>query len=146
MSLARFTLNPRFPALWREFDELVRDLNPNQPADTQAVLTPAADVTETGKSVEISLDLPGVAPDLIDVKIEGNQLTISAQRKEEKTVQEAGWIRRERSQGSFSRSFTLPTTLDGTKPEASYRHGVLTVRLPKREEVQPRSLKVKVEA
>lgn len=146
MSLARFALNPRFPALWREFDELVRDLNPNQTDGSQSFLTPAADVVETGKAVEITLDLPGVVPEQIDVKLEGNQLTISAERKDEKSVQETGWIRRERAQGSFSRSFSLPTTLDGTKPEATYRHGVLTVRLPKREEVQPRSLKVKVEA
>lgn len=144
MTLARFTLNPRFPSLWREFDELFRDVAPQQ--NGTAALLPPADVVETDKAVEIHLDMPGIAPEQIDVKLEGNQLTISAERKDEKVVEQKGWIRRERTLGNFSRSFTLPTTLDGTKPEASYRHGVLTVTLPKREEVQPRSLKVKVEA
>lgn len=142
MTLARFTLNPRFPTLFRDFDELFRELQPNQTAPQS--LVPAADVIETDKAVEIHLDMPGMAPDDIDVKLEGNQLTITAERKDEKTTEQKGWVRRERVVGSMSRSFTLPTTLDGSKPEASYKHGVLTLTLPKREEVQPRSLKVKV--
>jgi len=144
MTLARFTLNPRFPTLFRDFDELFRELQPSQTAPQS--LVPAADVIETDKAVEIHLDMPGMAPEDIDVKLEGNQLTITAERKDEKTTEQKGWVRRERVVGSMSRSFTLPTTLDGSKPEASYKHGVLTLTLPKREEVQPRSLKVKVVA
>jgi HSP20 family protein len=142
MSLARFTLTPRFPTLWREFDELFAD-TAARPTNT---LLPATDVVETDKAIELHLDLPGVLPEQIDVKLEGNTLTISAERKEEKVAEQNGFIRRERTRGNFSRSFTLPTTLDGTKPEATYKHGVLVVTLPKREEAQPRSLKVKVEA
>lgn len=143
MSLARFTLNPRFPTLFRDFDELFREMNAPSGAAPQTLM-PAADVVETDKAVEIHLDLPGISPDAIDVKLEGNQLTISAERKADTTTEDKGWVRRERVIGSFSRSFTLPTTLDGTKPEAAYKHGVLTLTLPKKEEVQPRSLKVKV--
>lgn len=141
--LARFSLNPRFP-LFRDFDEFFREMTPTQ----NAALVPAADVIETDKAIEIHLDVPGFTPEQIDVKLEANTLTISAEKKDEKTTEdkERGFIRRERSVGSMKRSFTLPTTLDGTKPEASYKHGVLVVTLPKREEVQPRSLKVKVEA
>lgn len=146
MTLTRFTLNPRFPSLWREFDELFKDGAVAAAEPAEPTLVPAADVLETEKAVELHLDLPGVVPDQIDVKLEGNQLTITAQRNQEKAVEQRGYLRRERSFGTFSRSFTLPTTLDGTKPEASYKHGVLTVTLPKKEEVQPRSLKVKVEA
>jgi HSP20 family protein len=145
MTLTRFTLNPRFPSLWRDFDEFFKEAAEAAPQADRGLM-PAADVVETDKAVEIHLDLPGVSPELIDVKLEGNQLTITAERKHEKVTDEKGFLRRERSFGHFSRSFTLPTTLDGTKPEATYRHGVLTVTLPKREEVQPRSLKVKVEA
>ncbi|MBL8910215.1 MAG: Hsp20/alpha crystallin family protein [Archangium sp.] len=145
MSLARFTLNPRFPSMWRDFDDFFRGIE--QPAqNTERMLVPTADVVENDKAIEIHLELPGFAPEAIDVKLEGNQLTVSATRNEEKTTENKGWLRRERSLGSMSRSFTLPNTLDGTKPEASYKHGVLTVTLPKKEEVQPRSLKVKVEA
>ena len=146
MSLTRFTLTPRYPSLWRDFDELFKEAVTAAAEAPEATLTPAADVVETEKAVEIHLDLPGVVPEQIDVKLEGNQLTITAERKVEKAVEQRGYLRRERAQGAFTRSFTLPTTLDGTKPEASYRHGVLTVTLPKKEEVQPRSLKVKVEA
>ena len=143
MSLARFALTPRFPAFWRDVDELFREVPQN--GGTQTFM-PAADVRETDKAVEIHLDMPGITPEQIDVKLEADQLTITAERKDEKTVEEKGWIRRERTQGSYSRAFTLPDTLDGTKPEATYRNGVLTVTIPKREVAQPRSLKVKVEA
>ena len=140
--LARFALTPRFPSFWRDVDDLFRDTQPAQPQ----ALTPPADVRETDKSFEIHLDMPGIAPDRIDVKLEGNHLTITAERKDEKTIEENGWLRRERTVGSYVRSFSLPDTLDGTKPQATYRQGVLTLTLPKREELQPRSLKVKVEA
>ena len=149
MSLARFAFTPRFPTFWRDVDELfANDFQPN--AETKRHLTPPADVLETEKTVEIHLDMPGIAPEQIDVKLEGNTLTITAERKTEKLVEPAPangtWVRRERGLGTFVRSFTLGDTIDGSKPEATYRHGVLTVTLPKREEVQPRSLKVKVEA
>ncbi len=134
----------RFPTLFREFDELFRSLpfESNEPA----AFIPAADVLELPKAIEIRLDMPGVKPDQIEVKLEGDVLTISAERSEEKKVEGAGWVRQERSQGRFTRTFNLPSSIDGSKPEASYKHGVLTVTLPKREEVLPKSLKVKVEA
>lgn len=138
MSLARFAFTPRFPTFWRDV-EMFETAAPR-------TLTPSADVFETDKSVELHLDMPGIAPEAIDVKLEGNQLTISAERKNEKAPDDKGWIRRERNQGTFSRTFTLNETLEGTSPEASYRHGVLIVTLPKREAAQPRSFKVKVEA
>jgi HSP20 family protein len=131
--------------MWRDFDDFFRGID--RPAqNTQQTFVPTADVVESDKAIEIHLELPGFAPEAIDVKLEGNQLTVSATRNEEKTTENKGWLRRERTLGSMSRTFTLPTTLDGTRPEASYKHGVLTVTLPKKEEVQPRSLKVKVEA
>lgn len=141
MSLARFAFAPRFPTFFRDVDELFE-------VPSQRTFTPAADVYETDKTVELHLDMPGIAPDAIDVKLEGDQLTISAERKTEK---EAGkenekFTRRERFAGTFRRTFTLSDTLEGTTPEASYKHGVLVVTLPKREAAQPRSFKVKVEA
>ena len=143
MSLARFAFTPRFPAFWRDVDELFREVPPNGGEQT---FLPAADVRETDKAVEIHLDMPGITPEQIDVKLEGDQLTITAERKDEKTTEEKGWLRRERRQGRYSRAFTLPDTLDGTNPEATYRNGVLMVTIPKRAVAQPRSLKVKVEA
>jgi HSP20 family protein len=144
MTLTRYT---RLPSMFRDFDEFFRDFTAPVVDDGRAAgLVPAADVVEHEKSVELKLDLPGVDPEKIDVKLDGNLLTITAERKNERTEQSKGWIRQERAWGTFSRSFTLPNTLDGTKPEAVYRHGVLTVTLPKKEEVLPKTLKVKVEA
>lgn len=144
MSLARLAFTPRFPSFWRDVDELFE-------TPVQNTLTPSADVYETDKTVELHLDMPGVNPEAIDVKLEGDQLTISAERKTEKMVKsenekDGKWVRRERYIGSFRRTFTLSDMLEGTTPEASYRHGVLVVTLPKREAAQPRSFKVKVEA
>src|SRR3990167_6281260 len=110
MSLARFAFSPRFPTFWRDVDELFRDVEPMP--DTNRNLTPPADVLETDKAVEIHLDMPGIAPDQIDVKLEGNTLTISAERKFEKAVDEKGWVRRERNLGTFVRSFSLNDTID----------------------------------
>ena len=137
--LTRFAFNPRFA--FRDFDELF-----TVPTKDDAAVRPAADVRETDKAVELRLDLPGVNPEAIDVKLEGKTLTIRAERHEEKTTDDKGWIRRERTTGEFLRSFTLDDSLDGSAPQASFKHGVLTVSIPKREETQPRSLKVKVEA
>lgn len=131
--MTRFAFNPRFnQSFFREVEE-------------QNVV-PAADVRETDKAIELRLDVPGVTPEKIDVKLEGNRLTITAERTNATTPDEKGWLRRERATGNFARSFTLDQSLVGSEPEASYKHGVLTVTIPKREEQQPRSLKVKVEA
>jgi HSP20 family protein len=143
----RFALSPRFPSFWRDIDEVFRDFNAVQ--NTQAAaptFLPSVDVVESEKSFELHLDMPGFAPDQIDVKVEGNQLTVTAERKEEKLEEGKSWVRRERSRGQFMRSFALPEAVEGTNPQAAYKHGVLTVTLPKKEEVLPRSLKVKVEA
>lgn len=147
MNLTRFS--PRFPGLFREFDEFFKDFAPAVYADVaarDASLSPAADVIEHERSIEIRMDLPGVDPEKIDVKLDGNMLTISAERKNERKEDDKGWIRQERTWGTYTRSFSLPSTLDGTKPDATYRHGVLAVTLPKKEEVLPKVLKVKVEA
>ncbi len=146
MALVRFT--PRIPSLWRDFDELFRDFTPPQvwEEETAKAFAPPADIADTGKALEVHLDMPGFTPEQIEVKVEQNVLTVSAERTEEKSEQDKGWLRRERSWGRFARSFTLPTSVDGDKPEASYKHGVLTVVLPKKQEVLPKSVKVKVEA
>ena len=112
----------------------------------QSRLMPAADVRETEKAIELHLDLPGVKPEAIDVKLEDRQLTITAERALEQQKTEGGWVRTERSRGTFVRTFSLPDSVDAAKPEAAYKHGVLTVTLPKKAESQPRSLHIKVEA
>lgn len=142
----RFALTPRFPSFWRDVDELFRDINAAQPTPNGNTFLPTADVVESDKHFEIHLDMPGFSPEQIDVKLERNELTVTAERKDEKLEEGKTWVRRERTRGHFVRSFSLPETVEGTTPQAAYKHGVLVVTLPKKEEVQPKTFKVKVEA
>jgi HSP20 family protein len=80
------------------------------------------------------------------VRVENNLLTIRGERKFEKSVSEENFLRVERTYGSFSRSFSLPNTVNAEKIGAEYKNGVLTVTLPKREESKPRQVKVTVNA
>jgi HSP20 family protein len=145
MTTVRFN---RLPTLWRDLDEMIRDFGTpfGDAGTTERALTPSADIVETPRAVEIRLDLPGVDAEKLDVKVDGNLLTVTAERNLEKAAEGSTWVRQERPYGRFTRSFTLPSNLDGTKPEATYRHGVLLLTLPKKEEALPKSLKVKIEA
>jgi HSP20 family protein len=111
---------------------------------TPRTLAPAADVFETQDAYEVHLDLPGIKPEAIDVKLEGDTLTITAERTRAKADEKTAWVRTERNWGTFQRAFVLSDEVDGSKPEAKYEHGVLTVRLPKREERKPKTVQVKV--
>ena len=82
----------------------------------------------------------------IEVTVENNTLTLRGTRKVPEQVKEDQFRRIERSYGSFSRSFTLPNTVDASKVSAEYRNGVLTVKLPFREESKPRTINVDVAA
>lgn len=102
------------------------------------------DVYQTKDHVVVKASIPGVKPEDVDLTIEGNTLTVKAETKAERKVDEAGYLLQEHRYGSFSRCVTLPEGLDTDKAEATYEHGVLTVTFPKLEETKPKSLKVKV--
>ncbi len=80
----------------------------------------------------------------LNVEIEGNTMTVSGERKLEKEIKEEHFRRKERHYGTFSRSFTLPSTIDPGKIEANYVNGVLAIELPKRAEAKPKQVKVNV--
>jgi HSP20 family protein len=80
----------------------------------------------------------------IDIRVENNLLTIRGERKFDKSVTEDNYLRIERTYGTFSRSFSLPNTVNAETIRAEYKNGVLTVNLPKREESKPRQVKVNV--
>jgi HSP20 family protein len=107
-----------------------------------AAWTPAVDIYEDGNQMVIKADLPEVNEKDIEVRLENNLLSIRGERKFEKKVSEENYLRVERAYGSFSRSFSLPSTVDAEHINAEYRNGVLTVTLPKREESKPRQIKV----
>lgn len=129
-------------ALNTEFDNLFRDLTSGGFAQWVS-LNPAADIVETEKAIEVRVDLPGHSPKDIQVKLEGDTLTIQSERKQEKETKGDNYLRNERTYGMFSRSFVLPSSVDGSQPEARYVNGVLTVTLPKSEAARPRFIEVK---
>jgi len=115
-------------------------------SDTSALTTwaPAVDIYETENELVVKADLPDVSEKDLDVRIENNTLTIRGERKFEKKVEEEHYLRVERTYGSFSRSFSLPNTVNSEAIKAEYKNGVLTVELPKRAESKPKQIKVNV--
>src|SRR6266699_1137601 len=111
-----------------------------------ATWAPAVDIYETPNELVVKADLPDVEEKDIDIRIENNLLTIRGERKFEKNVSEDNYLRVERTYGAFSRSFSLPNTVNAEAIRAEYKNGVLTVTLPKREESKPRQVKVSVNA
>jgi HSP20 family protein len=105
---------------------------------------PAVDVFEDGNGeVVLTAELPGVRRDDIKVSMEGQSLMLEAERHLDPAVQRDRYHRIERGYGTFRRTFTLPPTVDPTRIAAEYADGLLTVRLPRREESKPRQIEVK---
>jgi HSP20 family protein len=107
-------------------------------------VAPSLDVAETNGAVEVRLDVPGVEPKEIDIQLNGNMLTVSGRRKEEKEEKDKTFHRVERRFGSFSRSITLPCPVKEEAIEAKYHDGVLTITMPKTEEAKAKKIEVKV--
>jgi HSP20 family protein len=102
--------------------------------------TPAVDIYETNdREFVIKADLPDMKREEIRLTFDNNVLTLSGERRSEAVE---NLHRSERFQGSFSRSFTLPATVDGNRISAAYKDGVLTVRIPQREEAKPKQIEV----
>lgn len=104
----------------------------------------SADVVETQEEIQLSVDLPGHEPQNIQVQVEGDTLTIQAERKPRPVGNGASFLLNERVMGRAARSFVMPSSVDGTRCAAKYEQGVLTLTLPKREEARPRTIDVKV--
>jgi len=104
---------------------------------------PALDVRETDDRFVVTVDLPGMKPDDVDVTFEDGMLTIRGTREFSSESQDEQYHRIERSYGSFARSIRLPRVADSEKINAEFDKGVLTVEVPKREEAKPRTIEVK---
>ncbi len=105
---------------------------------------PAVDVYEDEQSVVLKVEVPGIDQKDIDIRVENNVLTIRGERKLETHEKEENFQRVERRYGSFTRSFTLPNTIDTEKVSAEYENGVLKVAMAKRAEAKPKQIKVNV--
>jgi HSP20 family protein len=130
--------------LWRPFDELLRNDDFWGLARPEArVFNPAVDLVEEDKAFVLKAEMPGVKAEEVDVKLDGNVLTIRGERKYEQADAKAGYRRIERRFGTFQRAFSLPNTVAFADIEATLDAGILTVRVPKKESPQPRKVQVK---
>jgi HSP20 family protein len=108
---------------------------------------PPVDIYQTGEhELVLKAEVPDLTREDIDITVENFVLTIKGEKKRAGDVKDEHFHHIERSYGSFTRSFSLPRTVDASKVSADYKNGVLTVRLPLREEAKPRQIKVDVAA
>ena len=109
-----------------------------------AMFAPPTDIVETENELQVRVDLPGHDPKSVNVKLEGYTLTIQAERSQNSADKGVAYLRSERGYGLYTRSFVLPNSVNGSKCDAKYEHGVLTLTLPKRDEAKPRTIDIKV--
>ncbi len=106
---------------------------------------PVVDIFENNdQEIVLRAELPGIAKEDVDVRVENNTLTLKGERKREHEVKDDQYHRVERSYGTFSRSFSLPSRIDTDKVRADFKDGVLTITLPVKEEAKPRQISVSV--
>jgi HSP20 family protein len=129
-------------AMERLFDE--RPFRPMWIGNGEREAAPALDLYTTPEAVIAKVALPGVKPEDVDVTIGDDLVTISGAFKEEKETSDAGYVHKELSQGKFSRSFSLPTAIKADAAKAEFKDGLLTLTIPKTEEVKPTHVKVQV--
>jgi len=144
-SITRWDAYSGLSGLQEQVNRLFESTFPRR-TDNSALTTwaPAVDIYETENELIVKADLPDISEKDLDVRVENNMLTIRGERKFEKKVEEENYLRVERAYGAFSRSFSLPNTVNNEAIKADYKNGVLTVTLPKRAESKPKQVKVNV--
>lgn len=131
-------LNRAFEGFLSRFDQTVSELGAFGGSG------PRADMVETATGVEVTVELPGVDQDAVDVSVTEDMLTIRGEKKVERQDEKTGYVLSERSYGAFSRSIALPRGVDPDKAEAQFKNGLLTITLPRAPEEQERARKVHI--
>ena len=145
--LTRWEPFREFSTLQDRMNRLFRESYSGEGRDeslTTSSFAPAVDVYEDEHKVSLKIEVPGIDEKDIDVRVENNTLTVHGERKIEKEEKEENYRRVERQYGSFTRTFTLPTTVDTENVAAVYEKGVLKISLPKKAEAKPKQIKVTV--
>jgi HSP20 family protein len=133
--------------LQNRMNRFVREsYSPESPEEalTTTSFAPPVDIYEDEHNITLKMEVPGIDEKDIDVRIEDNTLTVHGERKMEKEEREENFRRIERQYGSFTRSFTLPNSVDRGQVSADYEKGVLKIKLAKRAEAKPKQIKVNV--
>ena len=113
-------------------------------SEASAMWYPSVDIKETKDDFVLMAEVPGMSKDDIKINISENTLTIRGEKREEKKEEDHNYHRVERRYGKFQRSFTLPTQIQGNKVKAAYKDGILTITMPKKEEVKPKEIPITV--
>ena len=138
LSAVQYRLNRLFGDVYRTVDDDIM---------RRGVWTPPVDIYDSGKhELVIKAELPDMTKDDIEITVENNTLTLRGEKKLDKEIREENCHRIERAYGAFSRTFSLPATIDASKVSADYKNGVLTITLPVREEAKPKQIQVRVQA
>jgi len=143
--LTRWDPFREFSTLQDRMNRLFRDsYGDREEALTTSTFAPPVDVYEDEHNVTLKIEVPGIEEKDIDVRVENNTLTVHGERKFEKEEKEENFRRVERQYGSFTRSFTLPNTVDTDSIQANYEKGILKIQLAKKAEAKPKQIKVNV--
>ena len=147
MTVTRFDPFAELTRLQGRFGSLFGDVYLRPVAGDASAWMPAVDIYETeGHDFILKAELPDMSREDIELTVDKNVLTLKGTRKRSAEVKEEQYRRVERQYGAFTRSFALPSSVDATRVTADYRNGVLTVKLPFREESKPRSIPVEAAA
>ena len=145
LGITRWTPWTELAGLHRDLDSIVGrvfgETVPRQIVDSFDSLTPAADVKREGDTWMVSIAVPGISPDKIDVDIVGRTLRVRGERSSEEKTES---VMSEIAYGRFERAFTLPEDIDAQHVQATYRHGMLELVLPLKESAKPHRIEVKV--
>ncbi len=109
-------------------------------------IAPAVDISETESSYELTAELPGLAPEHVEVKMANGRLTIKGEKQEESEEKKEGYHLSERRYGSFQRTFSLPEGIDEEKITAEFKNGVLKITLPKAPDLQQQEKKIEIQS
>jgi len=146
MRLVPYIRRSEVPTVSRLFEDFFNGFPFTSPfSDNRETWTPSVDILEKDGNLILRAELPGISEKQIEIKLEGNILTLKGERKMEKEDDKANYHRVESFYGSFTRSFRLPDTVDAEKISADYKNGVLTITIPQRPEVKPREIPVTVQ-
>jgi len=146
MAITRWDPFREVVTLQNRMNSLFRNMNEEEAPLAAANFVPAVDIYEDAEKLVLKLEVPGIQEKDLDVRIEGNTLTVKGERKLEAEEKEENFHRIERSYGSFYRAFTLPSTVETENVQASYAAGVLKLELKKKAEAQPKQIKIQVAA
>jgi HSP20 family protein len=138
---------PEIVSFQDEMNRLFLDFfgrTPGRRMMSDGLWAPIMDIEETKDDIIVKAEIPGMTKDDVKIQITGDMLTISGERKREEESKDKTYHRIERSYGQFQRMITLPSEVQSAKAKASYENGVLTIRLPKSEEVKPKEISIEV--